>query len=86
MKSNKGYLEKSSRVPNSAFRMEIVSSSYQVYASGKISLPALILNQNPNFSGSLIMAFIQANRQDGCFRMIFTIDSVNLWTTVRAVL
>jgi len=33
--------------------MNLLSSTYRLYASGKISLRALGLNQNPNFQGSL---------------------------------
>jgi hypothetical protein len=47
---NNGYLEKLSFCPNSALRAKILSSEYQIYACGKISARALILNQNPNFA------------------------------------
>jgi len=44
-----GYLEKLSFCPNSALRMKILSSEYQL-GLGKTSMRALILNKNPNFS------------------------------------
>jgi hypothetical protein len=39
-----GYLEKLSFCPNSALHMKILSSEYQIYACGKISMAALILS------------------------------------------
>jgi len=48
--SSDGYLEKLSFRPNSALRMKILSSTYHLYACGKISIRALILKKNPNFS------------------------------------
>jgi hypothetical protein len=50
LEKTSGYHEKLSCVPNSALRMKILSSTYHLYACGKISMRALILNQNPNFS------------------------------------
>jgi hypothetical protein len=47
---NLGYLENLSSGPNSGLRMEILSSTYQLDATGKISMRGLISNQNPNLS------------------------------------
>ena len=55
-----GYLEKLSFRPNSALHAKILSSKYYLYACGKIFTRALILNENPNFSGyPLIMGNIE---------------------------
>ncbi len=47
---SKGCLEKSLFCPNSALRMKILSSTYELYACGKIYIRALTMNKNFNFS------------------------------------
>jgi hypothetical protein len=56
-----GYLEKWSLYPNPAWHVKIYSSAYHLYACGKSSARALILNKKSHFSRPSLVKMSFAN-------------------------